>query len=252
MITLVACDMAGTTIDEHGLVYRALADAVQHIAGARPSDADVQDWMGADKAEAIGALVLTVGGTPTPELVRRGFDAFKAVLARYYTEQPPVALPGVEEALAELRGRGVKVALTTGFSRDVAEPLLACLGWAVASETSAPQRVAGDVAGNGGPAVGASPRLLLDAVVCSDEVAAGRPAPYMIHRAMERTGVQDVREVLAAGDTVNDLLAATNAGVTAVGVLTGKLSRADLESHPHGHILGGVRDLPSLLANDAP
>lgn len=247
MITLVACDMAGTTIDEHGLVYRALADAVQHIAGARPSDADVQDWMGADKAEAIGALVLTVGGTPTPELVRRGFEAFKAVLAGYYADEPPVALPGVEEALAELRGRGVKVALTTGFSRDVAEPLLACLGWAVASETGAPERVAGD----GGPTLGDSPRLLLDAVVCSDEVAAGRPAPYMIHRAMERTGVQDVREVLAAGDTVNDLLAATNAGVTAVGVLTGKLGRSDLESHPHGHILGGIRDLPSFLGNDA-
>ncbi|MDQ4489313.1 HAD hydrolase-like protein [Sinomonas sp. ASV486] len=65
---------------------------------------------------------------------------------------------------------------------------------------------------------------------------------------MERTGVQDVREVLAAGDTVNDLLAATRVGVTAVGVLTGKLGRADLEVHPHTYIVDGVRDLPALLA----
>ena len=70
----------------------------------------------------------------------------------------------------------------------------------------------------------------------------------MIHRAMELTGVQDVREVPAEGDTVNDLLAATRAGVTAVGVLTEKLDRAALEQHPHHHILAGVRDIPAVLA----
>lgn len=237
MITLVACDIAGTTIDEHGSVYRALADAVQDVAGARPSDADVQDWMGADKAEAIEALVTSVGGAPTPELVARGFESFKAILAQYYTDQPPVPLPGVEEALSGLRASGVKVALTTGFSRDVAGPLLASVGWAVAAG------YADDVAPTGDSA----PRLMIDAVVCSDEVTAGRPAPYMIHRAMERTGVLDVAEVLAAGDTVNDLLAATRAGVTAVGVLTGRLGRADLEAQPHNHIVDSVRDLPALL-----
>ncbi|WP_284981145.1 HAD hydrolase-like protein [Arthrobacter sp. efr-133-TYG-118] len=47
------------------------------------------------------------------------------------------------------------------------------------------------------------------------------------HRAVELTGVIDVREVLAAGDTMNDLKAARNVGVTAVGVLTGKLGRGN-------------------------
>ena len=59
--------------------------------------------------------------------------------------------------------------------------------------------------------------------------------------------MDDVREVLAAGDTLNDLLAATRAGVTAVGVLTGKLDRTALEKHPHHHILDGVRDIPEAL-----
>ncbi|ALO68089.1 HAD family hydrolase [Arthrobacter alpinus] len=231
---LVACDMAGTTIDEHGSVYRALADAVQEVAGTRPSDAQVQEWMGADKVEAITGLMIAVGAEPALELVERGFNHFKSLLGSYYAELPPIALPGVEEALATLRGRGVKIALTTGFSRDVAEPLLASLGWVVASA---------DETVDAGEA-----RLVLDAVVCSDEVASGRPAPFMIHRAMERTGVQDVRTVLAAGDTVNDLLAATQAGVTAVGVLTGKLGRAELSAHPHDHILDGVKDLPALFS----
>lgn len=223
MIKLVACDMAGTTIDEHGDVYVALARCVEETGVATTPEA-VQQWMGADKVEAITALIEAGGGAATPQVVAATFKRFKELLVEFYDANPPIALDGVEDAFRELRRQGVKVALTTGFSRDVAEPLLARLGWSVDDDN------------------------LLDAVVCSDEVAAGRPAPHMIHRAMELTGVQDVRAVLAAGDTVNDLAAANNAGVTAVGVLTGKLGREDLAGHPHHHILDGVKDIPALLA----
>ncbi|BCW57900.1 phosphonatase-like hydrolase [Arthrobacter sp. StoSoilB20] len=223
MIKLVACDMAGTTIDEHGDVYVALARCVEETGVATTPEA-VQQWMGADKVEAITALIEAGGGAATPQVVAAAFKRFKELLVEFYDANPPVALEGVEDAFRELRRQGVKVALTTGFSRDVAEPLLARLGWSADDDN------------------------LLDAVVCSDEVAAGRPAPHMIHRAMELTGVQDVRAVLAAGDTVNDLAAANNAGVTAVGVLTGKLGREDLAVHPHHHILDGVKDIPALLA----
>ncbi len=223
MIKLVACDMAGTTIDEHGDVYVALARCVEET-GVTTTPEAVQEWMGADKVEAITALIEAGGGAATPEVVAAAFKRFKALLVEFYDANPPVALEGVEDAFRELRRQGIKVALTTGFSRDVAEPLLKRLGWSADDDT------------------------LLDAVVCSDEVAAGRPAPHMIHRAMELTGVQDVRAVMAAGDTVNDLAAANNAGVTAVGVLTGKLGREDLAAHPHHHILDGVKDIPALLS----
>lgn len=222
MIELVALDMAGTTIDEHGDVYRALEQSVRE-AGAKVASADLQAWMGADKTEAIAAL-LGLGGVPgDPALTARTFVRFKEMLAALYAADAPLPLPGVESALRDLKAMGVKAALTSGFSRDVAEPLLAAVGWRTGD---------GEV---------------LDAVVTSDEVPRGRPAPHMIHRAMERTGVLDVSRVLAAGDTVNDLAAATNAGVTAVGVLTGKLDAAELRRHPHDFILDGVKDLPALL-----
>lgn len=220
MIKLAAFDMAGTTIDEHGDVYVALRRAVEET-GVTVSSDNVQQWMGADKREAIAALISLGGGTPAAEVVGRAFDRFREILSTLYAENPPVALPGVESALRELSARGVKVALTTGFSRDVADPLLKGLGWDRAD--------------------------FIDAVVCSDEVSLGRPAPYMIHRAMEITGVLAVSEVLAAGDTVNDLQAATNAGALAVGVLTGKLGRTELETYPHHHIVDSVADVPELL-----
>lgn len=114
--------------------------------------------------------------------------------------------------------------LDTGFSDDVAAPLLESLGWTV----------------------GEGSAHTLDAIVTTSEVASGRPAPYMIHHAMEKTGVVDVRSVLAAGDTAVDVQAARNAGAVAVGVLTGKLTREQLESQPGVVVLESVADVPAL------
>ncbi|MFJ4714432.1 phosphonatase-like hydrolase [Streptomyces sp. NPDC088785] len=222
MIELAVFDMAGTTIEEHGAVYEALRHAVE-ATGATVAPADLQTWMGTDKREAIAALVRLGGGTPDAELVERQYEVFRAFLKERYEEVPPEPIAHADKALAQLRARGVRIALTTGFSADVALPLLASLGWSV---------------GEGGN---------LDAVVTADEVRRGRPAPYMIHRAMEKCGVLDVRAVLVAGDTAVDLEAGTHAGAgTVVGVLTGQLTREQLASHPHTHVVDSVADVPGL------
>lgn len=223
MIDLVAFDIAGTTVDDHGLVYVALAECVRET-GASVSTADVQEWMGADKAAAITALLRLGGVEPETGTVAAAFARFRMLLAAAYELTPPIALPGVEATLRELKARGIKVALTTGFSEDVALPLLESLGWSV----------------------GSGEEHLLDAVITTSDVVAGRPAPYLIQHAMEQTGTVDVAAVLAAGDTIVDLLAAHNAGVIGVGVLTGKLSRAELTEHPHHHILASVVDVLDL------
>ena len=49
-----------------------------------------------------------------------------------------------------------------------------------------------------------------------------------------------------SGDTAVDLLAAHNAGVMGVGVLSGGLTRVQLSVHPHAHILDSAADLLSL------
>jgi len=215
VITLVALDIAGTTVNEGGAVYRVLAEVVAEH-GTPASDADIRRWMGADKRAALAAL------TGDPAATEQLRDRFVKLLADAYAATPPVPVAGVPEALALLRANGIRVALTTGFDRQVTDPLLAALGWQVGEQ--------------------------LDAVVCASEVAAGRPAPYMIEEAMRRTGVTDPAEVLAAGDTVLDVQAglAAQAGIVAA-VLSGAQTRAELEPEHPTHVLGSVAELPELL-----
>lgn len=222
MIKLVALDIAGTTVEEGGAVYEALAEAVT-AAGGSPTSADIEKWMGAGKREAIaGLLGASDGSAPDAGLVDATFGDFRARLDARYRRTPPEPMPGVVDALNLFRAADVRIALTTGFDRDVTHRLLATIGWDSA---------------------------VVDAVICIEDVTAGRPAPYMIFRAMEATGTWNVRDVLVAGDTVRDLEAGTNAGAgLVVGVRTGHVSDGVLEASAHDHIVDSVADLPRLLA----
>lgn len=220
---LAALDMAGTTVDERGLVYDVLDATVADAAG-RPVPAELlARWKGTSKKEAIAGLLSALSADFDVDAT---FDDFVKRLTAAYRETPPVPLPGVPEALAALRAAGVKVALQTGYSAEIAGVILDGLGWTV----------------------GETLQETVDALVTSDQVAASRPAPYLIFRCMEATGVLRTDRVLVAGDTPNDLGAGTNAGAAyVVGVLTGSFDAAALGACPHTHLLPSVADLPSLL-----
>jgi phosphonatase-like hydrolase len=219
---LVVLDIAGTTVDEGQHVYRMLGETAK-AHGASPSEADIARWHGSAKHEALHALLTSRDGTPpSDEELQTVVADFRNRLTAAYAQHPPLPLPGVSEALAALRAAGIRVALNTGFDRDIVESLLNALGWE----------------GNS----------VVDAVVCGSDVRAGRPAPFMIFRAMEQLGVTDVARVLVVGDTPRDLQAGTNSGAgLVVGVLTGASDADELGAHRHTHLLPSVADLPTFL-----
>lgn len=238
MITLAAFDMAGTTVNDGGAVYDALEKAVTETGVAVTSE-NLQTWMGVEKREAITALIGLGGGVADDATVDATFDRFRVLLDEFYTAEPPTPVDGVPEAIAELQAAGIKVALTTGFSRDVAESILAGMGWTVSADADAPADSGGSAASGG---------VRVDALSCGDDVAAGRPAPFMIHRAMEATGVTNVAEVLVAGDTAVDVQAGLNSGAAiSIGVLSGKLDRASLEKESPTAVLDSVAAIPAYL-----
>jgi phosphonatase-like hydrolase len=147
----------------------------------------------------------------------RVYAEFRRNLAHAYRIGGVRAIPGAVAMIYNLRARGIKVALTTGFDRDIATLLLSALGWT---------------------------RNTIDAVVCGDDVANGRPAPDMILLAMKLAAVVDAEKVANVGDTVLDLESGARAGVRwNIGVLSGAHDRAALERAPHTEIIRSVDEL---------
>lgn len=219
---LVTLDIAGTSVDEGGAVYVALRDTVENYLGGPIPDDRFDRWKGTGKRQAIEGL-LRESGVPADTAVLDSVESeFTAMLLAAYRKTPPTALPGVHDAFGTLRERGIKIVLQTGYSREIARPLLEQVGWEIGRD--------------------------IDGVITSDQVRMSRPSPYLIFRAMELAGVQSVGEVLVGGDTPNDLRAGTNAGARyVVGVLTGAHDAATLRSEPHTHLLQSAAKIPDLL-----
>ncbi len=223
MIHLVVFDMAGTTVKDGGLVMGAMGRAME-TSGYATDRETLLPWMGTHKLQAFQHLLRARLGPDNPEIypeaerINRAYDEAMLEACRKGPLEP---IGGATEAFGALREMEIKIALTTGFSRDVQEEMLDCLGWKDG---------------------------IVDAWVNADDVSAGRPAPYMIFRAMEATGIGNVAQVAKVGDSTVDLQAGTNAGAAGViGVLTGVQSAADLGTVRHTHIIPSVAALPALL-----
>jgi phosphonatase-like hydrolase len=214
--SLVIFDMAGTTIEDRGQVPTAFAETLAANGIVIGAD-EITRVRGASKRLAIRNLL-----PPTAqEAAERIYSEFSRNLAHAYTTDGVRAVPGADRVIADLRARGVKVALTTGFDRDIATLLLSSLGWT---------------------------QDTVDVVVCGDDVENGRPAPDMILLAMKLTGIRDAGQVANVGDTILDLESAARAGVKwNVGVLSGAHRREALEKAPHTHILDSVAELTTVL-----
>lgn len=217
---LAVLDLVGTTVVADDAVPRAFVAALEAEGVSLGADA-LADVRGATKRRALESLL-----PPGPDQamrVERAYGHFTALLREAYAPGRVSAVPGAEDVIARLLTAGVRVALNTGFDRALTAHLLAVLGW-----TSA-----------------------VDTVICGDDVPQGRPAPYLIFRAMEQTGVVDVQTVANVGDTALDLAAGANAGVRwNIGVWSGAHDRARLARAPHSHLCRAIDDVPAILGFD--
>lgn len=212
-VRLAIFDLGGTTIRDSANVAAVFATSLSQHGVTVPAD-DIHRWRGTAKREVIARVA------ETPSAADALYNTFQHNLIDAFVTQGIEAIPGAEETFATLRGRGLRVMLTTGFDREVVQTILAHLRWHDA----------------------------VDGVVTADDVRTGRPAPDLILEAMARVGVADSRSVVNVGDTTADLASGSAADVGAnLAVLTGAHSRADLESLPHSAILDSVADVPRWM-----
>lgn len=219
-IKLAVIDLAGTTVRDDGAVEGAFLEALRSVGlvdGGAPEQSllgFVRSTMGMSKI----AVFRELAGDEARALALNA--AFEEAYARRVEGGEVDALPGAQEAFQTLRENGIRVAVTTGFSRATRDLLLERLGWTES----------------------------VDLALSPDGDLRGRPAPDLVLASLLRLGLDDVRAVAVVGDTVNDLLAGQRAGASLlVGVLTGAHDRATLEAGPHTHLLDSIRDVPDVL-----
>src|SRR5262249_11687801 len=110
---LAALDMAGTTVDEGGLVYSAVEAAVAEAVGGPVPAELMSQWKGTSKEEAITGLLRAMGSDDSRARVLGVYEVFAGKVEEAYGTTPPAPISGVLEMFETLRRAGVKVALQT-------------------------------------------------------------------------------------------------------------------------------------------
>ncbi|MDR6610963.1 phosphonatase-like hydrolase [Leifsonia sp. 1010] len=219
-LELVVLDLAGTTVLDDGLVQRAFERAVDAAGLAETPDQRtaalevVRETMGQSKLAVFRSL-------STDEDQAQHADAvFESTYAELIAAEGLQAVPGAEDLIRRLRATGVKVALTTGFSRRTRDVVLDALGW----------------------------RDLADVTLTPAEAGRGRPYPDLPLTALLRTGASSVEGMVVVGDTASDIASGIAAGAgLVVGVLTGAHDEQTLLDAGADAVLPSVADLPELL-----
>jgi phosphoglycolate phosphatase len=212
---LVIFDWDGTLMDSTRLIASCLQCACRDLDLAVPHFQDARFVIGLGLADTVQHVAPGLDEVRTRRLVERYRHHF---LSR---EHEAPLYGGVREMLADLHGRGKRLAVATGKARRGLERALDATGL----------------------------REWFEATRCADEGYA-KPHPDMLLRLLECTGVE-AADALMVGDTTHDLDLAANAGVDAVAVSYGAHDRTLLGTRSSKACLSSVEELHRWLAASA-
>ena len=225
-IDLVVFDMAGTTIHDGDAVSSSFRPRWRRSASSRANTPSTRSWAFPSPRRYASCC---------PSRRRRRSCCRKRPRSTPTSSNGCASSTGRTRRSARVAGchghfpgvaqAGIKTALNTGFNRRIVSILLDRLGWREGTT--------------------------VDATICSDEAAHGRPQPDMIQALMARLGVSDPARVVKVGDTPADLHEGTNARCgLVIGVTGGTHTRQELSRHPHTHLIETVAALPGLLRTE--
>ena len=220
MIELAVFDMAGTTVNEHNLVYRTLWETINASGVYVEFDTVLQIGAGKEKFQAIYDILEFIGSFT--DNASNIYEQFLLALDKAYTSADVSPCLYTEEVFRKLREQDIKIVLNTGYNREIAEKLIGRLGWQQGHE--------------------------FDLLVTADDSENGRPSPDMILYAMKKLGIRDATNVVKIGDSEIDILEGKNAncGLT-IGVLTGAHNSKQLARVNPDLILENLKNLPDIL-----
>lgn len=200
-VKMLVFDMAGTTVNEHGIVYKTMYETLSNYGlGIKPADLD--KWHGVHKYEVFEHFlsnneIFNMHNDSKQEMLKNDInDRFNKSLKEKYFSSDEISLIHEDLPLIfnNIRKNDIKIALNTGYNKDIQHLIIKKL----------------------------SMNEFIDDYISSEEVPKGRPYPFMINTLMERNGIENPNEVIKFGDTKVDVLEGINANCLAsVGVLSG-------------------------------
>lgn len=196
----VVFDWAGTMVDHGSLAPTGVFVEVFAGFGVEVSVAEARGPMGLPKLEHIKALGRVpriaarwreAQGSPFDDTAaERVYEIFAPANRAVVTRHADL-VPGAAATVVTLRERGLKIGSTTGYTRDIMEPLLP-----LAAEQ------------------GYTP----DNLVCAGDLPAGRPTPLMMYRCFLDLAVWPAAAVVKVDDTEPGIAEGLAAGCWTVGV----------------------------------
>lgn len=196
----IILDWAGTTVDYGSLAPVRTLQQVFERADLPITEPEARRDMGIQKKDHIRAI-LSIPRVSDAWMSLRNHPPSESDVEALYQQFVPLqfsclleystVLPGIPEAVERLRRRGLKIGTSTGYTREMLAMLVAA---------------------------SAESGYTADCNLCPDDVAAGRPHPYMIFEIAVRLQVYPLAAIVKIGDTPSDIYEGLNAGTWTVGI----------------------------------
>ncbi len=200
-IRAMILDWAGTTVDWGSMAPAEVFMRIFEEKGVPVTSEQVRRFMGKHKRDHIAALCSLddvarrwqerYNRFPNERDIDDLYEAFIPAQKQALLDHADL-IPGLLDAVRAFRSRRIKIGSTTGYTREVMDILV---------PRAAEQ--------------GYRP----DAVVCSSDVPAGRPTPWMCFKNAIDLQVYPMEACVKVGDTPQDILEGLNAGMWTVGIL---------------------------------
>jgi phosphonoacetaldehyde hydrolase len=196
----VILDWAGTAVDYGSIGPVAVFLKVFEEFGVPATAAEARSFMGLAKKDHIREMCrlpsvqerwkATHGQAPEEKDVDRMYRETERLMVAAVAETA-VPIEGLLDTVRELHRREIRIGSSTGYTA----PMMAELLPAAAARGYSP-----------------------DAVVCSSDVPAGRPFPWMCFQNAVKLEVYPMEAMVKVGDTVSDIAEGLNAGMWTIGV----------------------------------
>jgi HAD superfamily hydrolase (TIGR01509 family) len=211
----VLFDVDGTLIDSNYLHVHAWHRAFTE------AEVEVEAWRIHRSIGMDGSTLLATLAESADDETR---SRLKDLHSRHYRETAPLLrrLPGARELLVAVDKLGLQIVLATSAPEDELSLLRQVLG----SDD------------------------LVSAVTSSNDVDTAKPQPDIVQVALGRAGV-DAGNAVFVGDTVWDVEACERAGVSTIAVLSGGVSRGELEMAGAQAVFENPRDMCDHLDGTA-